>query len=243
MLYEQGIEPHRQAFAKRVEGFSFRDADSFHLFLIWFCAYGVGMTEPVEGWIRRAGERCIELGYDTLGKALQAHARHEAGHHEMMIADTRALIDIWRGAPLDADEALARPYPPGVRAYRQMHEDLIESAEPYGQIAVEYEIEYLSVTHGASLITSRLNILGDRAEAIASRLSFLREHVALDVAHTQFNRRQMEQFVDSYPETVPSVVQAGRRALDTYGRYLGDCMEAATGQAADPKRASRRRKR
>jgi hypothetical protein len=161
----------------------------------------------------------------------------------MMIADTRALIDIWRGAPLDAEEVLARPWPPGVQAYRQMHEDLIESTAPYGQIAVEYEIEYLSVTHGASLITNRLNILGDRAEAIASRLSFLREHVALDVAHTQFNRRQMEQFVDSHPDTVPTLVEAGRRALDTYGHYLGDCMEAVSVADTGAKREPRRRRK
>src|SRR5580704_9551237 len=39
-------------------------------FLIYFSALGVGMTEPVEGWIRRAGRRCQEVGLPKLAKAL-----------------------------------------------------------------------------------------------------------------------------------------------------------------------------
>ena len=35
------------------------DPTLLELFLVHFCAAGVHMTEPVEGWIRRAGERCV----------------------------------------------------------------------------------------------------------------------------------------------------------------------------------------
>lgn len=41
-------------------------------FLISFAIIGVRITEPVEGWIRRAGRRCGELGLETLAKALTA---------------------------------------------------------------------------------------------------------------------------------------------------------------------------
>ncbi|AEI64961.1 hypothetical protein [Corallococcus macrosporus] len=53
------------------------------------------MTEPVDGWIRGAGERCIALGKTKLGQALITHARHEAGHHLMTLEDARTLARRW----------------------------------------------------------------------------------------------------------------------------------------------------
>src|SRR5690349_2024132 len=67
-------------------------ADELILFLIHFSSLGVRMTEPVEGWIRRAGERCAASGQAALGRALVIHARHEADHHLMMIEDTRRVV-------------------------------------------------------------------------------------------------------------------------------------------------------
>jgi len=76
--------------------------DQLEAFLIQFCSLGVAMTKPVEGWIRRAGERCVAIGLDELGHALIRHASHEAGHHELMIADTESLVlrRHQRGLPL-----------------------------------------------------------------------------------------------------------------------------------------------
>ncbi|MCA1850511.1 MAG: hypothetical protein LC672_05565, partial [Acidobacteria bacterium] len=81
------------------------DEAALELFLIFFNALGVGMTRPVEDWIRRAGERCTEIGLGELGRALRAHAKQEAGHHLMMIEDTRRLVARWnarRTPTLDA---------------------------------------------------------------------------------------------------------------------------------------------
>jgi hypothetical protein len=44
------------------------------------------MTEPVEGWIRRAGHRCGELGLEHLAKALAAHAHHGVDLDEDLVA-------------------------------------------------------------------------------------------------------------------------------------------------------------
>src|ERR1041384_704848 len=71
------------------------DPEIFELFLINYCSRGVRMTEPVEGWIRRAGERCREVGLARLGAALEKHAKQEADHHLMMIADTHNLVERW----------------------------------------------------------------------------------------------------------------------------------------------------
>ena len=78
-------------------------------FLISFSILGVRMTEPVEGWIRHAGDRCRELGLEHLAKALAVHAHQEANHHLLMLADARVLVERWNKArrpELDVDALL-----------------------------------------------------------------------------------------------------------------------------------------
>jgi hypothetical protein len=67
------------------------DPRSLELFLLYFCAIGAQMTEPVEGWIRRAGDRCAALGFSELAEGLRKHARAESGHYLMMVAEVVAL--------------------------------------------------------------------------------------------------------------------------------------------------------
>lgn len=43
------------------------------LFLIHFHALGVGMVEPVEGWIRRTRKRCEEMGMTELSRYCTLH--------------------------------------------------------------------------------------------------------------------------------------------------------------------------
>jgi hypothetical protein len=198
--YEARLEAARAGFARRVAG-----VRPDRAFLVRFSGYGVGMTEPVEGWIRRAGERCMALGLRDIGAALVAHARHEADHHRMMLADLRYL---------GGDPSLAiPPWPPGVAAYRRMHESIIKGPSPWAQIAVEYEIEALSVTYGPQLLAQS-----------PLTLSFVVEHVAIDEAHTAFNRRHLAALLKDHPEFLESLVDAGQRALATYGQFLDDCM-------------------
>src|ERR1700756_2739332 len=59
------------------------DPRQLELFLLYFCAIGAQMTRPVEGWIRRAASRCVELGFEAPAKALNQHAQAESGHHLM----------------------------------------------------------------------------------------------------------------------------------------------------------------
>jgi hypothetical protein len=113
--YEQRVQHARSLFqdSKIVNILRTSDDEVLELFLINFCAFGVGMTEPVEGWVRRAGERCEAIGLTDLGHALKTHAKHEANHHLMMIEDTKSLIAFWNerrtGERLNAEKLLARP--------------------------------------------------------------------------------------------------------------------------------------
>ncbi len=203
------------------------DPEFLDRFLIEFCALGVHMTEPVDRWIRGAGQRCRELGLSELGEALERHAEHEAGHHLMMINDTRTLVELWNRSgrqPLDADELLARPPSPGSKRYIDLHERTIASDAPWGQLAIEYEIERLSVVAGPPLMQNVAAVCGeDRIDA----LSFLTDHIALDQAHTVFNRKQLNQLLAERPDAAESLGAAGSAALDVHGAFLADCAVAA----------------
>ena len=203
------------------------DSKTLGAFLIYFSALGVGMTEPVGRWIRRAGERCGTLGLSGLAKALSAHAQHEEGHHRLMEADTSHLVHLWneRYEPkLDAGELLAFDRTAGVTAYRGLHEDVIEGSLPYGQLAIEYEIELLSVTYGPQLIDRCTRIIG---KDVLQGLSFLQDHVELDVGHTQFNRLQMSKLLEEQPGFLHGLVTAGSNALSAYATFLDDCLTMA----------------
>src|SRR6476659_9926591 len=117
LLYETAVEPARERVERgHVLGSALGDADGPTLarFLIFFSAFGVGMTEPVPDWIQRAGERTSELGHVELGRALSARARREAGHHELMIRDLHRLTAFYAEnygpSALFPDALLAEPY-------------------------------------------------------------------------------------------------------------------------------------
>lgn len=231
--YESALDPARAAFAQDPAVRLLQDPSigetRLEGFLITFNALGVAMTEPVEGWIRRAGQACVEAGGPgtaALGEALQKHAAGEADHHLMMISDLRALCTrrarAGRTAP-DPDEMLALTWPEPVHRYRDLHEDVIAGDAPFAQIGIENEIELLSLGFGAGMLDNARTLLSSDG----SELSFLDEHVSLDVGHTAFNRRQMAAFLDERPDALAPLVRAGTAALDAYRAFVGHCLTHA----------------
>src|SRR6202453_3591098 len=177
-------------------------------FLLYFCAIGAQMTEPVETWISRAASRCAALRLSELGAALSRHARAEAGHHLMMIADLRSLADHWNlryTPPVDADELLRLTPSYGASRYRLVHEENIAGNTPYAQIAIEYEIEQLPLRYGGLFVARCLEIFGPE---ILPGLSFVTEHIDLDIGHTHFNAQQLSKLIDLLPDSLPSLVAA-----------------------------------
>ena len=234
--YESAVRPARERFTRSpalVEVLS-PDVDPRLLesFLVHFCALGVGVTKPVEGWIRRAGEACIARGLEDLGRALVRHARDEAGHDRLFEADARLLASRWNAAgraPLDVDRLLARPPGPGATRYRQLHEETIGGDAPYAQLAIEYEIERLAPGVGQDLLRTCVAVLG---REVLEGLTFLREHIDLDVGHTHFNRRRLATLLEERPDASGPLARAGRDALDAYAAFFSDCLEAARGVLA-----------
>jgi hypothetical protein len=235
--YENALRPARERLAGNRAMRTVLDTDTdprtVELLLIAYAFNGVAMVEPVEGWIRRAAERCRELGYRELGDALLRHAPSEAGHHHMMLNDLRLLTDSWNGRglpPLDPDELLARPLSPAVQQYIDLHEDAIAGLTPFVQLAIEYEIENLSAQYGSIIIEGCKARLGD---GIHGSLSFLIEHSEADVGHTLFNRRQMAGFLEQNPDALDALIATATRTLDVYGRCLDECLQFATDFQAD----------
>lgn len=240
--YEARLQSHRDSFARgpalSLLGGTARAPDLLHLFLIHFAAYGIEMTRPVEGWIRRAGERCCETGFADLGEALVSHAAHEAGHENLMIADLWSLAERWNeraARRIDPIALAAANVPDSVRQYHALHDDVAAGDAPFAQVAIEYEIEALSVRHGPALAASADGLLaGPGGESgNGDGRSFLREHIALDTAHTDFNRRQIARLLAGRPDCLEPLAEAGARALDIYGRFVADCLRAALAFEAD----------
>ena len=229
--YEVGVEQVRARFAEAsgITTLLAPDIDPLLLeqFFIHFCSQGVALTEPVEGWLLRSGQRCEEVGFAELGRALRSHAKAESGHHLMMIRDTHALAARWnarRTPPLDAEQLLNRLPTPGGQMYRKLHEDTIASNTPFAQIALEYEMEILPVKYGPQLIAQCRRLLG---ADILTCLSFIDEHITLDVGHTQFNTRQLERVLDDHPECLEPFVRAGSQVLRAYATFMRDCLALA----------------
>jgi hypothetical protein len=195
-------------------------------FLIEFSARGVRMTEPVEGWIRRAGERCTLLGFTRLGKVLVEHAKHEAGHHELMLADLEHLRERWSSmgyGTLDTAGLLAQAPTAAMRRYVALHEDTIASALPFGQVAIETEVERMSTVLGPVLLDACRAALG---EEVLAAMSFIGEHTAIDVGHTAMNEAELDRLLAEHPELGEPLARIGSEALGIYLDFLGDCIEA-----------------
>jgi hypothetical protein len=159
--------------------------------------------------------------------ALTGHARAEAGHHLMMRADVRSLAARWnarREPAVDADKLLNQTLSPGVLHYRKVHEENIAGETPYAQIAIEYEVEMLPLRYGEPLLSRCVKMLG--AEILPC-LSFVTEHIVLDVGHTNFNARLLAKVMGLSASSMPALVSAGTAALDAYAEFLGDCVQLA----------------
>jgi hypothetical protein len=228
--YERLMVPARERFASASCLDVLRSSsDEIFLtaFLLHFCALGTHMTRPVEQWMRRAAERCAEIGLADIARALSSHARAEADHHLMMIVDVASLSARWNSRyhpPMNADVLLDQPPSPGVLQYCMVHENNIAGDAPYAQIAIQHEIEMLPVRFGEAVLHRCVTTLGPE---ILPCLSFVSNHIRLDVAHAKLNAALMDDVLRQIPESIPALVSAGSTTLDAYAAFLADCVRLA----------------
>lgn len=196
----------------------------FHLWSIRWAAHGVRMTEQVASWIERAGRRTKAMGLHDLGRNLQAHSHAEYGHEKLLAADARTLVNLWNQdakEPLNAEQLIASSPLYSARKYVELHEETIGGKHPYCQVAIEYEIERISVVLGPSLLARYQQTFKEGG------YSFIAEHVELDQGHTAFNQRQLQKILESEDDTLVPLVEAGRLALQRYAMFPAECLQLA----------------
>jgi hypothetical protein len=235
LQYENALSPIRKSFEHEISPIlQINDKRKLLLFWINYCSLGVGMTEKVESWIKRAGENCLEKGFSDLGKLLIKHAKQEEGHELLMMRDAENLIHYWNkhfNDKLDISVFYdAKTESPSIKTYSDLHEGVIEGPNPYGQIAIEYEIENLSVEYGTKILTHTQKILG---VSIIENLSFIEHHIALDEGHTHFNQRAIGRFLKKHQLALPVLIDTGKKALKSYKQFLLETYERSLSYLKD----------
>jgi len=201
--------------------------EPLEIFLMWFTALGQHMARPVAGWLRRAGERCQQLGAAELGKALVRHAGRAEGQDQALRDGARSLVKRWNGrrgeAPIDTGRLLGALPTAGVRRYVELHRRVTGGPAPWGQIAIEYEVERLSTTWCGAFVRTCLRTLG---QDLRPCLPFLEEDEVRppDAARSSFRAEQLDRFLRERPEALEDLAPAGEGALDAYAEYLDDCL-------------------
>jgi hypothetical protein len=229
--YDLLIAPARQRFAgspgiRRMVSADI-DPRTMAAFLLHFSALSVPITEPVEDWIRRAGERCDALGLVEIGSALRAHSKAEAAHHQYHVDDFGSLIDFWntRWTPqVEGDAIRAHGVTSGGERYSRVHEETIAGDAPYCQFAIEYEIELLPVQYGPQFVDNSVRLLG---REILKCMSFATSHIEFDVGHSKFNAHFLGRLIADSPWRLDALVTTGAAALEAFGAHLTECMTLA----------------
>lgn len=228
--YEKRMIEQRNRFAANT---SFKqiiestDEKQIIAFFIFFSGLGVEMTKPVESWIKRAGQACVAKGFTQVGNLLVKHSVEEASHHLMLIKDLDVLTTLWNQKcklPVNKDAILNDTDTQGVNDYKTVHEDTIKNA-PWGQVAIEYEIENLSLVYGTRLVEKYQKTVNKTS---SKGITFLKDHVKLDVGHTEFNRNLISTVLKEIPNSLETLVKSGTQALEAYCQFSNDCFEKAS---------------
>ncbi|MET0402066.1 MAG: hypothetical protein ABW123_06655 [Cystobacter sp.] len=203
-------------------------------FFIQFHAFGVYMTEPLEGWNRRAGHRSLLQSLDTLGKSLLAHARQASSLHLTMTEDVQVLVRRWnqRYRPVLHAERLLSQYPTdAMRAYRRLVEETLTGELPPAQIAIEFELSHLMQMLGPHLLANGARVLG--REAIEG-LGSLKEQASPDAPRAVNQARLMEELVRTMPENARTLAELGAEAIELHLRFIEDSLESAEAALGTP---------
>lgn len=230
--YEEAIRKNRDDFANHpaiIAAFSKSTSRDFaELFLIYWTVLSAGLTQPIPRYLKSAGEKCQEKKLPELAHFFFEHYKEEDGHDGWAMADTTKLVARWNqrhpDSQLNAEALLELKLSPGVKKYHELHEHFIFGDAPYGELAIDMEIELITVKYGPRMILQGIWKVGP---SLLFDMSFLREHVRFDFGHTDKNFMVLDQLLKSRPEFLNPLLEAGRGALETYGGFLNDALSYA----------------
>ncbi len=223
--YEQQLTDARVKFAHSINALTTQSTpQDLAFFLLNYCALGATMNKPIESWIKKASKHCQKLNYLELANYLQQHAQQSTHHQALLRHDTQALTH-WLNKKyqlnLDSQHYLKQKATTGIKQYQKLREQHAKGATPYCQLAIDYEVERLSIVHGFTLVKLCACKLG---LPILKNLSFIRENVKREAGEHQASQQQMQKFLKANPQKLMPLVEAAKTALDAYHYYLQDCL-------------------
>lgn len=243
--YQQRCKQAREAFAARpvVKELFFSEVDQqlMKLFMISWSALSSGLTGPIPEYLKRAGDNCAAKGETDMAAFFMLHTEEEDGHDEWGKDDTRKLVQQWNldnpGYTLDAEELLKANMSPAVKRYHKLHEEVIDGPSPWGELAIDVEIELITTQYGPLLLQGCVKSMGEES---LDNVSFLREHVRFDVGHTETNFDAIHGLIMRRPDYTDALVDTGFKALVSYADFLDDCMAMAKSMHAGLLEAAKR---
>ena len=145
-------------------------------------------------------------------KMFVGHARSEIGHDHMALEDLKVLggdaSAIATENPLPATTALT-----AFAFFQIQHRNAI------GYLGYIYFLEYMPTQHGATYAEALL-----KANVPKESLSFLQEHIAVDVGHNQMMQRYLDQLLHSQAD-VDAVIYAMRVTGELYAHMLWSAIQ------------------
>ncbi|MCA9680687.1 MAG: hypothetical protein KC457_00710 [Myxococcales bacterium] len=191
-------------------------------FLIEFCARGVRMLRPVEGWMRRSGQACVDSDLCELGVALLVASRGEKQRHLLLIDDLVQLTELWRrrfGQKLDLG-ALVRRETPSARRHAKIREFAGYGEHPWLSLGIELELAELIVDLGPRLMRRCEDQLGS---AVYAGMRFVQARVEHAALHRQSWDQQLEALLRDSPRHAEATAIIGCGAVDAMVDFLGEC--------------------
>lgn len=196
-------------------------------FLIEWMARSPYMTDPIPGWVRKAGELALVLGQKRIGAALVEYTRREEENESPDGKNFRSVVRAFNernGAQLDAVTLLSERPTVTMRAYRILHEEVLAADLSIGEVAMVYELERASSVFTLALLVAVQRVLGPEA---ALRLSAMRRRAPYAVERTAFLGRALAEILDQAPHAAEQLGELGAGALDIQRHFLRECVEAA----------------
>jgi hypothetical protein len=200
-------------------------------FLVEWLARTPFMLGHTADWLRRAGARCIEQGMKRVGHALVAHAGRDESTLDLTTRNLRAVVrglNARHGCRIDADSLLSARPTVTMQAYRILHEEVIKSDSPAGEIAIAYEIERARSLFDLAVLVEVQRVFGPEATL---PLSALRRNAPLAVERTAFYERALAEALEQQPGSLEQLAEVGAGALDIYRHFLRECITAARERA------------
>ena len=221
------VEP-RVEFANLVNRLMSRSQlNTLEFFLLHHCVLGRLMTEQIGDWLNAAVNKSDALGYGELSRSLAEYRDIGFKRHELLGKDLPLLLQwINRRHQIELVSSYfhKKSVSEGVKKFLKLHEQVLKGKQPYRELAIQYEMERITMVHGYTLIQWCKLRFG---KSVLRNLSAFRYQIKNNQQRTIILEQIQKQFIKKHPEVVDDMIEASVATLECYARYLVDCFDLA----------------